>query len=38
MKKDILDFIARYLNYQPVKFEHQRPGGVMQWLPILERN
>ncbi|XP_070020408.1 uncharacterized protein [Nicotiana sylvestris] len=36
MKKDIVEYVARCLNYQQVKYEHQRPGGLHQKLEILE--
>ncbi|WMV19339.1 hypothetical protein MTR67_012724 [Solanum verrucosum] len=36
MKKDIVDFVAKCLNYQQVKYEHQRSGGSMQRMPIPE--
>ncbi|XP_055830856.1 uncharacterized protein LOC129899881 [Solanum dulcamara] len=36
IKRDIVAFMARCLNYQQVKFEYQRPGGLTQLLPILE--
>ncbi|XP_070025489.1 uncharacterized protein [Nicotiana sylvestris] len=28
--KDIMGFVARCLNCQQVKYEHQRPGGLLQ--------
>ncbi|XP_070041238.1 uncharacterized protein [Nicotiana tomentosiformis] len=34
MKKDIVEFVARWLNSQQVKYEHQRPGGLLQRLEI----
>ncbi|XP_070009663.1 uncharacterized protein [Nicotiana sylvestris] len=30
MKKDIVGFVARCLNCQQVKYEHQRPGGFFK--------
>ena len=36
MKKDIAEFVARCLVYQQVKAEHQRPGGLLQRIPIPE--
>ncbi|XP_070009803.1 uncharacterized protein [Nicotiana sylvestris] len=30
MKRDVADFVARCPNYQQVKAEHQRPGGLTQ--------
>ncbi|XP_070057741.1 uncharacterized protein [Nicotiana tomentosiformis] len=29
MKKDIIEYVATCLNYQQVKYEHQRPGGLL---------
>jgi len=34
MKKDIAQFVARCLTCQRVKTEHQKPGGLLQPLPI----
>jgi len=34
MKKDIAEFVARCLTCQRVKTEHQKPGGLLQPLPI----
>jgi len=34
MKKDIADCVARCLVCQNVKTEHQKPGGLLQSLPI----
>ena len=28
MKRDIVDFVSRCLNFQQVKYEHQKPGGM----------
>ena len=36
MKKDIVEYVARCLNCQQVKYEHQRPGGLLQKLEIPE--
>ena len=36
MKRDIVDFIAKCPNYQQVKYEHQRRGGILQRMPIPE--
>lgn len=36
MKKNIVEFIFRYLCYSQVKSEHLRPGGLLQRLPIIE--
>ena len=36
MKKDIVAYVARCLNCQQVKCEHQRPGGLLQRLDIPE--
>ncbi|XP_070033007.1 uncharacterized protein [Nicotiana tomentosiformis] len=36
MKKDIVAYVAQCLNYQHVKYEHQRPGGLLQKLEIPE--
>ncbi|XP_070023064.1 uncharacterized protein [Nicotiana sylvestris] len=30
MKKDIVEYMAKCLNWQHVKYEHQRPGGLFQ--------
>ena len=34
MKRDVAEFVARCLICQKVKIEHQRPGGLLQPLPI----
>jgi len=34
MKRDIADYVARCLTCQRVKTEHQKPGGLLQPLPI----
>ena len=36
MKRDIVDFVSKYLTCQQVKLEHQRPSGLLQQLPIPE--
>ncbi|WRX25666.1 Reverse transcriptase domain - like 10 [Theobroma cacao] len=36
MKKEIAQFVAKYLTCQQVKAEHQRPAGLLQPLPIPE--
>ena len=36
MKNDIVDFVAQCPNCQQVKYEHQRPGGTLQRMPIPE--
>ncbi|XP_069149936.1 uncharacterized protein [Solanum lycopersicum] len=36
MKRDMVDFVSRCLNCQQVKYEHQKPGGVTQRMPIPE--
>ena len=36
MKRDIADFVAQCPNCQQVKYEHQRPGGTLQRMPIPE--
>jgi len=36
MKKDIVEYVARCLNCQQVKYEHQWPGGLLQKLEIPE--
>ncbi|XP_070013593.1 uncharacterized protein [Nicotiana sylvestris] len=36
MKKDIVEYVAKCLNYQQVKYEHQRSGGLLQQMPIPE--
>ncbi|CAN4096813.1 unnamed protein product [Withania somnifera] len=36
MKKDIADHVSKCLNFRRVKYEHRRPGGLMQRLPIPE--
>ncbi|XP_070004209.1 uncharacterized protein [Nicotiana sylvestris] len=34
MKRDVADFVTRCPNYQQVKAEHQRPGGLAQSIEI----
>ena len=36
MKRDTVDFVAKCTNCQQVKYEHQRPGGTLQRMPIPE--
>ncbi|XP_070039992.1 uncharacterized protein [Nicotiana tomentosiformis] len=36
MMKDIVEYVARCLNCQQVKYEYQRPGGLLQRLEIPE--
>ena len=36
MKCDIVDFFAQCPNCRQVKYEHQRPGGTLQRMPIPE--
>ena len=36
MKADVARFVAKCLNCQQVKIEHQRPGGLLQPLPVVE--
>ncbi|XP_062112467.1 uncharacterized protein LOC133823622 [Humulus lupulus] len=36
MKKDVAQYVARYLTCQMIKAEHQRPGGELQPLEIPE--
>ncbi|XP_070008141.1 uncharacterized protein [Nicotiana sylvestris] len=36
MKKEIVAYVARCLNCQQVMYEHQRPGGLLQKIEILE--
>ncbi|WMV55148.1 hypothetical protein MTR67_048533 [Solanum verrucosum] len=35
-KKDIAEFVAKCPNCQQVKYEHQRPAGLLQRMPISE--
>ncbi|PKA56240.1 hypothetical protein AXF42_Ash011169 [Apostasia shenzhenica] len=34
MKRDVAQFVAKCLVCQQIKAEHQRPGGLLQPLPI----
>jgi len=34
MKRDIAEYVTRCLTCQRVKTEHQKPGGLVQPLPI----
>ena len=36
MKKDIAEFVAKCQNCQKVKYENQRPTGLLQRMQILE--
>ena len=36
MKADVVKFVVKCLNCQQVKIEHQRPGGLLQPLPIAD--
>jgi hypothetical protein len=36
MKREIVDFIAKCLEFQRVKVEHRHPAGLLQPLPIPE--
>ncbi len=36
MKKDIIDYVTRYLTCQQVKAVHQAPSGLLQPISILE--
>ena len=36
MKKNIIEFVAKCLNFQQVKVEHQRFGGLAQNIELLE--
>ncbi|WMV49184.1 hypothetical protein MTR67_042569 [Solanum verrucosum] len=36
MKKGIVEFVAKCPNYQQVKVEHQRPGGLTQRIELSE--
>ncbi|XP_070043072.1 uncharacterized protein [Nicotiana tomentosiformis] len=36
MKKDIVAYVAWCPNFQQVKYEHQRPGGLLQQMEIPE--
>ena len=34
MKKDIAEYMAKYLNFQQVKVEHLKPGGLTQMIEV----
>ena len=36
MKRDIVEFVSHCPNCQQVMYEHQRPGGTLQRMPIPE--
>ena len=36
MKKEVAEYLARCIECQQVKAEHQHPSGLLQSLPILE--
>jgi len=36
MKRDVAEYLARCLDCQKIKFEHQHPAGLLQPLPIPE--
>jgi hypothetical protein len=36
MKKEIVEYITRCMEFQKVKAEHRHPTGLLQPLPILE--
>jgi hypothetical protein len=36
MKKEVVDFISKFLECQKVKAEHRHPAGFLQTLPISE--
>jgi hypothetical protein len=36
VKKNIVDYLAKYLECQQVKADHRHPAGMLQPLPILE--
>ncbi|XP_070048540.1 uncharacterized protein [Nicotiana tomentosiformis] len=36
IKKYIFEYVPRCLNFQQVKYEHQRPGGLLQQMTIPE--
>ena len=36
MKRGIAQFVSKCSTYQQVKAEHQRPGGLLQPLPVPE--
>jgi hypothetical protein len=36
LKKDIAEYLAKYIEFQQIKVEHRHPAGLLQPLPILE--
>ena len=34
LKRDMVEFIARCLNFEQVKDEHQKPGGLLQEIQV----
>lgn len=36
MKADVANNVAKCINFQKIKAEHQRPGGLAQNIEILE--
>ena len=34
MKKDIVEYVSKYLNFQQVKVKHQVPSGLLNPIPI----
>ena len=36
LKRDVSEFVARYMTCQQVKAEHMKPGGLLQSLPVPE--
>ncbi|WMV45482.1 hypothetical protein MTR67_038867 [Solanum verrucosum] len=36
MKRGIAEFVAKCLNFQQIKVEHQRPGGMAQNIDLSE--
>ena len=36
MKRDIAEYVSKYLTCQQIKAKHQSPAGMMQPLSILE--
>ena len=34
MKKEIMEFVTKFLNFQNLKVEHQNPGGLSQETSI----
>ena len=37
MKRDVAEFVAKYLIFQQIKIEHQRPAGLLKPLPVPTR-